>query len=175
MPTWRVHVFTGVILTTLMIYGCYYFDYWELFIYKNQIQYFFWLHVWFIAILGSVLPDFDSSKTRIRHAFGMLMGAFIVVSLIYLHRFEPLNIKPISLIFIVLLFIIIPFLIGLVVPFKHHGKFHSVTAAAVYALVWLLLEFLAFDMTSPQAGMIGAFAFVGYMSHLLMDRDLKLI
>ena len=85
MPSWRVHVFVGIILTIIMLYACYYIGLWYLFIENNQVQFLFVLHSCFILILGSVLPDFDYRKTRIRHALGPMLGLFIIVSYIYLN------------------------------------------------------------------------------------------
>jgi hypothetical protein len=52
---------------------------------------------------------------------------------------------------------------------------HSGTACIIYAIVCFLVEYLVFDVSILQAGMIGGFGFMGFASHLLLDGDLKWI
>lgn len=175
MPSWRVHLFIGIILTGSLLYLFHYFDLWHVFITKQELQYLFWLHIWFAALLGSLFPDFDYRKTKIRHILGPAAGVFIILSIIYSNRYEPLELEPTSLFFILLLFILIPFLVGLVVPFKHHGPMHSLTAAGAFALFWIGLELVLFNFSFIHASMIGFFGFFGYISHLLLDGDIKIL
>lgn len=175
MPSWRIHLIIGLILTASLFYIFYYFNLWQLLITNSKIQYLYLLHIWFISLLGSLLPDFDYRKTRIRHILGPVLTIFVVLSIIYINRYEPINLNPASLGFLALMFLFIPLLAGLVVPFKHHGKLHSVTAAIVFGLFWLGFELVIFNQALIQAGIVGLFGFLGYISHLILDWDLKLL
>jgi hypothetical protein len=175
MPSWRLHVTTGIILTAMMIYGFFISDLWYLFIDQNQIQFFFIFHIVFISVLGSLMPDFDYRKTRIRNAFGPVLGGFICLSYIYQNNFEPSRINPAFLLVLMIVFILLPFIAGIVIPFKHHGKLHSILSAGVYSISWAGLELFIFSMSEIQAATVFLFGFVGYFSHLLLDGDLKLL
>jgi len=173
MPSWRIHLITGMIVTILLLYVCYTFGLRELFFQDNEIEYFFWFHVCFISILGSLLPDFDSRKTRIRHTLGPVLGMFLIVSYIYLHRFSHHKINPEFVIVVLFLLIIIVFILGIVIPFKHHGRMHSITAAGLFVISWMAIELLVFEASLLQTAVIGLFGFLGYFSHLALDLDLK--
>jgi hypothetical protein len=175
MPSWRIHVTIGLCISILLIYICYYLDLSHLFVSDGEIQYFFVFHVCFISVLGSILPDYDYRKTRIRHSLGIILGSFVVVSIVYLYRTEPEKIDPIFLLFIMIAIVTVIFLLGLVVPFKHHGKMHSMSAAMFYGIGWIGLELWLFQMSILQAGVISLFGFVGFFFHLLLDQDLKMI
>ena len=175
MPSWRVHVFIGISLTILLTYVCHSFKLWYLFIFEDQVQYLFWMHCIFVCMLASVLPDFDYRRTRIRYALGPMLGLFIIISYIYLNYIEPLKIDLNLILILMVGFLVIPFLAGLVFPFKHHGKLHSISAACIYFLIWVGVELLIFKMSPTAAGIIGLFGFAGYCSHLLLDLDLKFL
>ncbi|WP_455392295.1 hypothetical protein [[Eubacterium] cellulosolvens] len=173
MPSWRAHVITGSIIIVALVIVCYYLELSYLFVDQNQVQYFFCFHIAFVSILGSLLPDFDYRKTRIRHMVGPTLVGFLLVSFLYLNRYSLFTIDPVSLLVLFIILILILFLLGLVIPFKHHGRMHSVAAAVIYTITWLILELFIFDMTPLQAGVIGLFGFAGYFSHLALDLDVK--
>ena len=175
MPSWRVHLAIGITITALLLYIFHYLDLWHFFITDKNVQSIFWLHVWVVALLGSLFPDFDYRKTRIRHALGPILGLFIFSSIIYLNRYDLFSINPASLVFVLFLFMFLPFIAGLVIPFEHHGKLHSITAAVIFALFWFGLELVIFNISYIQAGLIGFFGFIGYISHLILDLELKWI
>lgn len=175
MPSWRIHTTVGIITTFLIIYGCLSFGYSYLFIENNEIQVFFSMHLCFITVLGSVIPDFDYKKTRIRHALGPILGCFSIISYFYLYRFQLTEINLVFLFVLLIIFVLIPILAGLVIPFKHHGILHSIGAAAFYGLSWGVIEVFIFNMTCVQSSIIGFSGFSGYFSHLLMDLKLKLL
>ena len=173
MPSWRVHVIFSILVTSLLGYACLRLGLDHLFINDGQIQYFFVFHLGFVSLLGSLFPDYDYRKTKIRHILGPALGGFIVISYIYLNRYTPAEIDPILILFLMFIFIVIPFLFGLVVPFKHHGKLHTIVVAIIFAIVWILIELLVFDLLKLQAIIIGLFGFINYSAHLLIDRNLR--
>jgi hypothetical protein len=173
MTSWRFHLFIGSLITGLFIYFCLQTELRYLFISEGQINYFYWYQVGFVGLLGSLIPDFDFRKTKIRHFLGLVIGFFLIISYLYLRRNELDTVNPVSLMFALLVFIIVTFLIGISIPFRHHGFLHSVVAAILYALVWCAIEILVFDLSILQAGLVGIFGFIGYISHLVMDWQLK--
>lgn len=175
MTSWRFHLFTGFLITVLLINICFITDLIQLFFHEDKIQYFYWFHICFVALLGSLLPDFDYRRTKIRHFLGLAIGLFLVISYLYLRRNELNKVDFESLLFVLIVIIVVTFLVGFAFPFRHHGKLHSGLAAILYALIWVVIEILFFDMTIQQAGLIGVFGWVGFTTHLILDRDLKWI
>ncbi len=175
MPNWRFHLFTGSLLAVFLIYTSYYLGFWYLFVDQNRIQYLFWLHVIFIILLGSLIPDFDKSKTKIRHSLWLILGLFLVISILYLY-YEKMSLNEMLFLFsIPFALLIILFLFGSLIPFRHRGILHSLFGAGLYSLIWMIFEYLIFKMTISEVLLLGAFGFIGYISHLILDRDLKLI
>lgn len=174
MPTWRTHLSVGCLLTICLIYASYLSGYWSFFIDGGEIKIFYWFHIIFITLLGSLLPDFDYRKTRIRYGLGPALGGFIIISYFFLYRPDPSTINTSFLVILLILFLILPLIAGLIVPFKHHGFLHSLSAAALYGVSWFAIESLIFDLTNTEAALIAVFGFVSYFSHLLFDLDIKL-
>ncbi len=173
MPTWRFHLATGILLTVFLIYICYYLGFWYIFIIKNEINFLFLFHLFFISLLNSLLPDFDERKTKIHRWLGVVLALFVIFSAVYIYRID-FSISDIpSLFFLALILIIILFILGWVIPFRHHGTLHSALAAFLFAGIWIVLELALFQMSYTQALLIGGFGFIGYLSHLVLDRDLK--
>jgi hypothetical protein len=122
-----------------------------------------------------MIPDFDERKTKIRRTLGLILGGFISISiLIIYYRSISINDMP-AFFIIIILFLVVLFIIGIVIPFKHHGILHSILAALVFASVWILLEVWVFNLTFLQSIFIGIFGFFGYCSHLVLDKDIKLM
>ena len=164
MPGWKFHLTVGFILSIVLIYASFTLGYGYLFIEGWELQFFFIFHVGFITLLGSLAPDFDYRRTRI-----------VVISFIYINRSELGDVDPTFVLVLLIVFILVPFLAGIAIPFKHHGRMHSISFALLYGLTWIGLEIIIFNMTFMQSAAIGIFGFLGYFSHLLMDRILKLI
>ena len=175
MPGWKFHLTVGFILSIVLIYASFTLGYGYLFIEGWELQFFFIFHVGFITLLGSLAPDFDYRRTRIRNALGPVLGVFVVISFIYINRSELGDVDPTFVLVLLIVFILVPFLAGIAIPFKHHGRMHSISFALLYGLTWIGLEIIIFNMTFMQSAAIGIFGFLGYFSHLLMDRILKLI
>jgi hypothetical protein len=173
MPSWRLHLLVGTGIAVILIYACYYLDLHEAFFFGGQFQYFFLMQIWFVSLLGSLLPDYDYRRTMIRHSLGIILGVFIAFSIVYINRAEPGNIDPGFVIILVIMVAFTIFIFGLVAPLKHHGKLHSISAALVYSGLWMCLELFIFELTLIQTGLVGMFAFCGYFFHLVLDRDMK--
>jgi len=175
MPEWRCHLSIGIILTAALVYASYSMGYGFLFIDEGNLRFFFTFQIVFISLMSSLVPDFDYRKTRIRNAFGPVLGLFIVISYLYLNRNDINTVSPSFLLVLLIIFILVPLLAGIVIPFKHQGRLHSISFALMWGLIWFGIEILIFEMNYIQAGGIGIFAFLGYFSHLLLDRILKIL
>ena len=173
MPTWRFHLAVGVLITTFLVYFSYYLGILPWPINMNSSSILFWFHLIFIPLLGAVIPDFDERKTKIHRKLGLVLGGFIIISIIILKWNNTTMNDLTTFLFIIILFLLIIFIIGFAIPMRHHGSFHSVFAALVFTIIWIILELFLFSLSPSQALLIGSFGFVGYLSHLVLDRDLK--
>lgn len=175
MPKWKSHLVTGALFTLGLFFVLFYlgidFDLFE----NDRIQIFILVHAVFISILGSLVPDFDYWKTKIRYALGPVLGIFIFSSFFYLRGFDLLQVDIMKILVIMSAFLIVPIILGLIIPFKHQGMMHSLTAALCYAVLWTGAELLLFQLNITQSVIIGSFGFIGYSSHLILDGKIKLI
>ena len=109
MPSWRLHIIFGILVTSLLLYACLRLDLDYLFIYHGQPQYLFLFHFAFVSMLGSLFPDFDYRKTKIRHMLGPALGGIIIISYLYLNRYQIITIDPMFILFLLFIFIEIQF------------------------------------------------------------------
>ncbi len=108
-----------------------------------------------VAIIYSLLPDIDTDVSTANNVMEKLLVAIGLISSIYYYFFSD----PIALLVVIFIFIWLFFLKVLV---KHRGIIHTIEAGAVFSL--LLLYY------SPW---LFWFAFAGFLSHLLLDGELK--
>jgi hypothetical protein len=121
------------------------------------------------------MPDFDKKRTKIRKTLGLILAGFIIISIILI-GYNDLSLNDIpGFVIIAIVFFVLLVILGLVIPFKHHGALHSIFAAFIFSICWFFIEFLIFNLILSQALLIGVFAFCGFMLHLILDKDLKWI
>ena len=102
-----------------------------------------------ILLIYSILPDIDVSSSKISSLFRVVGLSIILVAILF-----DLKILAISIASILL-----------ILQFVKHRKFiHTVTAGVIFSLPLLYFNFI-----------IALFAFIGYSSHLLIDRQVKFI
>ena len=133
MPSWRVHLTVGFILTGALFYGAYFLGILDYITSGYEFQFLYWIHLPFVTLLGSLAPDFDSGKTRIRYSLGPLLGIMVIFSYLYINASDITSIDPIFILTLLVLFIIVPLTAGFVIPFKHHGRLHSVSFGLLFA------------------------------------------
>jgi TctA family transporter len=170
MPGWKLHTFSGMIVTAILI----------LIVYSvinskainvDSIDYFALVVAGFACVLGALMPDYDYRKTMIRHTFGPVFGGFISFGYLYTRGWEA-NLGTAIIIFIV---IVVCCAVLSIIPLKHHGRFHSITSALLYGIGWALISYFMFELDDVAwVGIIAGFAVCGYILHLLLDLDLKL-
>lgn len=113
--------------------------------------------------LGALAPDLDHdmSKGRKLLDIGVIIASFVIL---YLSTCK-LCIPNISMFIIWLAILGVYFLLFRIFKPHHRGITHTITAAVVFGI----LIFLLADWKFALAG------FVGYLSHLLADKEIKLI
>ncbi|MBS3060012.1 MAG: metal-dependent hydrolase [DPANN group archaeon] len=119
----------------------------------------------FFIIVGSVLPDIDTKKSWIfKQLKFFLAGAVFVVSFFILSGNNALGVSILVSSALSLLFIMF---IGLFLP-RHRGVVHRLKTGVVYGLLSMGLTYIVLGSVELSA-IIGAFASLGYFSHLLLD------
>lgn len=122
-----------------------------------------------LGVVGGMLPDIDSdSSIPVRWTFNVLgvMAGFFLVLYLGVHY---------SLIELVLLwsasFILIRYgIFSLFTQFTvHRGLIHSIPAALFFSLGTVVLAVRVLEVAVLQAWLCGAFIFLGFLTHLILD------
>jgi hypothetical protein len=138
---------------------------------NGEIHYFALVVAGFAAVLGADLPDFDYRYTKIRHALGPVLAGFITIGYLYTKGTDA-SLEVAASIFIS---IVIAFALIGILPLKHHGRLHSISAAFGYCIGWALISYYLLEINGMVwIVIIMLFSFAGYFLHLLLDLDLKL-
>ena len=131
------------------------------------------------TVLGSVIPDIDHPKSKIRNIFRSLLiiGAvsfiYLAVSFFVRVDFGAINetfsneILLILISFSVSLFlaVILTTILERFIP-RHRGSVHRIFAGLVYALMVFVISML-YGLGDPL--FISFWGFLGFLSHLLVD------
>jgi hypothetical protein len=121
------------------------------------------------AILGGVLPDIDSDTSTVLTvsftSFSLIFSFFILFS-----QVEHLStIESLLLWFAVFMFFKV-FVFGLFTKLTaHRGIFHSIPAAFLSLFVTTILLHRLFNLSNQTVWLVGAFLFMGFIIHLLLD------
>lgn len=122
-----------------------------------------------LGVVGGLLPDIDSDTSiPLRMAFSVLAvisGFLIVLKFGPRHSLTELILLW-GLAFVGLRYCVFNLFLRLTV---HRGLIHSIPAGAAFGLATTLLAHRIFGGTSLQAWMCGAFVFMGFLVHLLLD------
>lgn len=113
----------------------------------------------------ALVPDLDKEESKARRTLDLLVifSAFILVYLAYCQ--SPVCVFSLEFAARFLGLLGLYFLVMMLFKPRHRGIVHSIIAAIVFSLAVLLILGLGF----------GIAAFIGYASHLLADRELKLL
>ena len=122
-----------------------------------------------LGIIGGLLPDIDSDGSiPVRIAFNVLgVTAGFLAVFTFGQRY--------SLIELIILWLacFVGIRYGIFSLFTrvtiHRGLIHSIPAGAIFALVTTLLAYYLFKASPMQAWVYGAFVFLGFLAHLLLD------
>ncbi|MFA5076864.1 MAG: metal-dependent hydrolase [Candidatus Micrarchaeia archaeon] len=117
----------------------------------------------FFAGMCALVPDIDYSGSKARKALDafVMMSAFLLVYLAHCGSAECVF----SLDFIARFLALIGLYFLVMMLFRHRGVMHSLLAAGIISFAVFLILGFGF----------GIAALLGYLSHLLADRELKLL
>ena len=145
MPGYKTHILVGVIFSALIYIVLLTLSYIKIFSIKNI------LISLVIAVLYSILPDIDHRSSEITWFLLFVSTALIVIGFIFYR-------------FILVLGIVLLILVLIGVSLNHRGFTHSIVAN-----IFLSIPLLYFDWVYLVIG------FMAYLSHLFLDKELKLI
>ena len=144
MAGYKFHVLTGIILAGIVSLGLYFIGF------KPSILEI--LLAIAVVPIYSILPDIDVESSKISH----FMRIFLIAGIIYLIVKKSLFLFAIILAVIMLIFEILV---------RHRGFFHSITASVLLTAPIYIISKSVF---------LTGIAFLSYISHLLVDREIKL-
>jgi len=163
---WKAHILIGIILTALM------YLLWDMFItHENYQSIMFWVMGLPVLILGgfsALLPDFDHQNSKITQIL-VFLGILTILYLSFVSAKVTLDNLAMGLVSVCAKLILYSLaFIGLLTILrpKHRGITHTLSFSVVYGVA-----VLAASESLPLA----IFGMVGYVSHLLADRCLKII
>lgn len=103
----------------------------------------------FIVLIYSILPDIDTPSGKLRRIFTPAILILALISII------------LQLYFVALIAVSVLLFLSFL---KHRGKLHSLAAALVFSLPLMYYDTF-----------FCIFALIGYFSHLVLDKQMKLI
>ncbi len=117
-----------------------------------------WIFSFLACVFSSLIPDIDSKKSKI---YRLTMDAIVVLGaiLIVFYMFESLQ----AMLWVLLFWFLLSGVLHM--PFRHRGLIHSMWAASIYSFVIGMLAAFATGSFMP-----GIFAFLGFFSHLALDK-----
>jgi hypothetical protein len=180
MAGWKFHLFSGFLIVGALLV-LYFLSYFAI---PDQKDLFFLVVAAFAVLLGSDLPDFDSRRTKIKYALGPILG--MALACFYMIHVD-LDILPLSRIyaqwgdysgyllraFVILVACVILNTLVWFFPLSHRGRAHSLVAAVLYAVAWSVFCYFLLDLGLVHSLAVGALGCIGYLAHLLLDRDIK--
>lgn len=115
-----------------------------------------WIFSLLVCLFSSLIPDIDTKKSKI---YRIIMDSVILIVAVLI----IVSTENFSTMLWLLLFWFLLSLIGL--PLKHRGFVHTIWIAAVYGFAIGFIAQIALQSFIP-----GFFAFLGYFSHLALDK-----
>ncbi len=130
-------------------------------------------------VLGSDLPDMDHPDALIHRgtkpivAVAIGISAFLKFSEISITKYEWANLT-IAWGIAVLFAFASWYIFSTIMP-KHRGIVHSVGFACVYGLLGFALPVYGLGLHWKEGLFVGFAAFMGYLLHLILDKQIKLL
>ena len=153
MPSWKIHLifnslFLFVWVKFLLNYG--FID--------NYVSLLFLI---FFNMFLAIFPDVDSSKSKIRGVFAIILTSITTVYLFFNSTFN-LDYLLISFVFFYILFRFF--------PTKHRGFTHSFWFSILLSLVIATMIWIKFSSSLLNIIVYFFFILSGYLSHLFLDK-----
>lgn len=151
MPSWKIHLLFNSFFLPIFI---------KLFL-SFDPNYSILLILIPFNILASVFPDIDSTKSKIRNAFA------IIIALTAILYFFNIGIDSMIILFIcfVAFYLFIRFF-----PTKHRGITHDVIFSIVFSLIATTIIWIIFAFSSTVFVVCFLIIFFGYASHMFLDK-----
>ncbi|AAL80253.1 metal-dependent hydrolase [Pyrococcus furiosus DSM 3638] len=128
-------------------------------------------------VLGSDLPDIDHPDSLIHRGskplFSVALGSIVAMKILpYLENYN----LAIFLAWVVgAVFAVIGwFTFSALLP-RHRGVVHSITFALIYAGISYLAVNYGLELSKNEAMFVSLSAFLGYLLHLILDKEIKLL
>ncbi|MBI5046379.1 metal-dependent hydrolase [Candidatus Micrarchaeota archaeon] len=151
MTNWRNHIVFGAILTILVFYFVFSLrDFFQLFILTS------------VGGTSALVPDLDHDTSKGRKIADVLVILFAGIFSYYIYINAP---SLPNLFFVFFAIIGVYFVLFKIFKPRHRGITHTLFANAIFSI----FIFLVFGMSFAIAGL------VGYFSHLIADRCIKLV
>ena len=152
MPSWKIHLIFNLIFIPL---------FWKIFLgnlfLENLIIFFFLL---FLYGLFSILPDIDTSKSKIRDYISLILAVLITVLFMF-------NIN--SIIFLPIGFLVL-YLFFRYFPTKHRGFTHNFWFCLFLSIFFIVLIRTIFTFSFFDGFIYYMFLFSGYIFHIILDK-----
>jgi len=153
MPSWKVHLifnslFLFVWVKFLLNYG---------FINDYILLLFLILFNTFLTMF----PDVDSSKSKIRDFFAIILSSMITIYLLLNSNYNFVYL----LIGFMSFYILFRFF-----PTKHRGFTHSLWFSILLSLIITVMVWITFSSSLLKLGIYFFFILSGYLSHLFLDK-----
>jgi hypothetical protein len=115
----------------------------------------------FFNIFLTIFPDVDSSKSKIRGLFALILTS---TATIYLFFNSTLNFDYLLVIFI-LFYVLFRFF-----PTKHRGFTHSLWFSILLSLIITTMVWMKFSPSLLNLSIYFFFILSGYLSHIFLDK-----
>ena len=153
MPSWKVHL----IFNSLLLFV------WIRFLLNYGLisDYVLLLFLIFFNTFLTIFPDVDSSKSKIRDFFAVILAS---ITTVYLFLNSNFNVVYLLMGFISF-YVIFKFF-----PTKHRGFMHSFWFSIVLSLLITVMVWVAFTFSFLNLIVYFFFILSGYLSHLFLDK-----
>ncbi len=153
MPSWKIH----------LIFNSLFLFIWVNFLlnYGFVDDYILLIFLIFFNMFLTIFPDVDSSKSKIRNIFAIILTSIVTVYL-FLNSTFNFDYLLISFIFLYILFRFF--------PTKHRGFTHSFWFSVLLSLIITTMIWLKFSSSLLNLSIYFFFILSGYLSHLFLDK-----
>lgn len=153
MPSWKVHLIFNLILVFIWIR--------VLLNYSFLNDYLLMVSLVILSSFLSVFPDIDTSKSKIRDYFSIIITSIIVLYLII-----NLTIESFLSLFVTFTFL---YLLFRFFPVKHRGITHSFGFSVLFSFLMTVILWFMFGFSLTEFMVYFFVIFTGYISHLSLD------
>ncbi len=153
MPSWKVHLIFNSLILFLWIRF--------LLNYSFIKDYILLIFLVFFNMFLTIFPDVDSSKSKIRNVFAVILASMITVYLLLNSNYN----------FVYLLIGFISFYILFrFFPTKHRGFTHSFWFSILLSFIITTVIWITFSSFLLNLGIYFFFILSGYLSHIFLDK-----